>query len=88
MKTFVSALLATLSVASPDVAWESLGHFKMSHPAFPAVSQFKNSDPFLLCSSFKAMGSGKVWVVPNVADAVKTGDVSGLAEFELKTPSF
>jgi len=31
-------LIASVSVAAPDVAWESLGHFKMSHPAFPAVS--------------------------------------------------
>ena len=75
---FATALLAATATATADVAWESLGHFKLSNAAFPTVSEFADSDKFLLCSSFGALSSGHVYVVPDVADAVKSGDVSNL----------
>merc|ERR1719454_1170000 len=90
MKTFITAMVATLAAAEPDVAWTSLGSFSMNHPAFPTISEFSNSDPFLLCSSFSGAptGKGHVWVVPNVTEAVVAGDVSHLKEVQLDTPKF
>ena len=85
---FVSALLATVAMAAPDVAWTSIGHFKLDHPAFPTVTSYADSESFLLCSSFQAIGSGHVYVVPDVADAVKAGDVSTLVQHKLDTPGF
>jgi hypothetical protein len=52
MRAFAAALVAAISSATPDVAWESMGHFKLSDAAFPTISQFKGSEKFLLCSAF------------------------------------
>ena len=65
-KTFACAMLAALTTAEADVAWESMGHFKLSHAAFPTISQYKDSEKFLLCSSFKAIGDGGIYVVPEI----------------------
>jgi hypothetical protein len=88
MNTFTAALLAAVAIATPDVAFESMGHFKLKHAAFPTVTKFEDSDKFLLCSSFGALSSGSVYVVPDVSDAVKSGDVSNLKSVQLKTPKF
>ena len=77
---FATALLAATATATADVAWESLGHFKLSNAAFPTVSQFEGSDKFLLCSSFSGnpLSAGHIYVVPGITEAVQTGDVSTL----------
>jgi len=81
-------MLAALTTAEADVAWESMGHFKLSHAAFPTISQYKDSEKFLLCSSFKAIGNGGIYVVPDITAAVQAGDVSDLKEHKLHTPGF
>jgi len=88
MKTFAAALIATLATATPDVAFESMGQFKLKHAAFPTISEFEDSDKFLLCSTFSAFGSGNVYVVPDVSAAVQAGDVSTLESVKLDTPGF
>jgi hypothetical protein len=90
MKSFATALLAGFATATADVSWESLGHFKMTNPAFPTISQYGDSEPFLLCSSFSGSptGKGHVWVVADVAAAVTEGDVSHLKQVKLDTPNF
>lgn len=88
MKSFAATLLAGAAMAAPDVAWTSLGHFKMDHPAFPTISNFQGSEKFLLCSSFQAFGNGHVYVVPDVSEAVKSGDVSSLQQHKLSTSAF
>merc|ERR1712151_585883 len=83
-------MLAVLATAAPDVAWTSLGTFTLDHAAFPNISEFADSDPFLLCSSFNAapLGKGKVYVVENVTEAVVAGDVTTLKQVQLDTPHF
>jgi hypothetical protein len=87
-KTLASAcLLAALSSAS-DVTWESNGHFKIKHPAFLNIASFDDGttyDPFLLVSGFAAIGSGEIYVVPDITQAVIDRDISHLKETKLKT---
>ena len=52
------------------------------------MGQFKDSEDFLLVSSFSAMRSGNVYMVPGVKEAVKNSDVSSLKPVKLDTPSF
>jgi hypothetical protein len=87
-QAFASALIATLASATPDVAFTSIGKFNLKNAAFPAVTSFQGSDPFLLVSSFGALSSGAIYVVPHVAEAVKANNVSKLAPVKLDTPSF
>ena len=86
MKYFVSALIAGMSAATPDVAWESMGYFKMSNPAFVEITSFHNSDPFFLCSSFSAgpLGSGKVYVIPDITTHIKDNAVSNMKAKKIK----
>lgn len=56
-----------------------MGHFNLKNAAFPTVTAFKGSDPFLLVSSFGALSSGAVYVVPALAEAIKSNNVSKLA---------
>jgi len=88
MKTFAAALIAAFATATPDVAFESIGHFSLKNAAFPTVTSFSDSEKFLLCSSFGALSSGQIYVVPGVSEAVKGGDVSHLKSVQLNTPSF
>jgi len=88
MRSFIASMVTAVAFAVPDVAWESIGHFKLNKAAFPNISQFGDSEPFLLCSSFKAFGSGSVFVVPDVSEAVQAGDVSTLEPVKLDTHGF
>ena len=83
MKAFTASLLTALAAATPDVAWESLGHFKLHHAAFPHVTKFEDSDPFLLCSAFSAIGNGDIYIVDDIAAAVQSGSVKNLASHNL-----
>jgi len=38
LRNFACAMLAAFTTAEADVAWESMGHFKLSHAAFPTIS--------------------------------------------------
>jgi hypothetical protein len=73
MKSFVAAMLAAFATAVSDVAWDSLGHFKIHNPAYLTMSRFHKSDPFLLTSSFQSVGNGGIYVVPGVKDAIVSG---------------
>jgi hypothetical protein len=87
-QTFAAALISASATATPDVAFTSIGHFSLKNAAFPAMSSFQGSDPFLLVSSFGALSSGAIYVVPNIVNAIKTNTVASLKPVELKTPSF
>lgn len=52
------------------------------------MSKYSNSDDFLLVSSFGAMSSGQIYVVPGVKDAVVKGSVANLKPVMLNTPKF
>jgi hypothetical protein len=88
MNTFTAALLAAVTIATPDVAFESMGTFKLKNAAFPTVTKFEDSEKFLLCSSFGALSSGAIYVVPDISEAVTNDTVSKLKSEKLKTPSF
>jgi hypothetical protein len=66
------------AAATTDVAFKSLGKFKLTNPAFPSLTKFEDSDPFLLVSSFTGnpLGKGAIWITPGVKDAVTTNTVS------------
>lgn len=89
MKTqlFAAALVAVAS-ATPDVSFTSIGHFSLKNAAFPVVTEFQDSEKFLLCSSFGALSSGAIYVVPDVSAAVTSGNVATLKPVKLDTPSF
>jgi len=55
-----------------------MGHFKLKNAAFPTVASFQGSEPFLLVSSFGAspFDGGDIYIVPNIAEAVKSNTVS------------
>lgn len=64
--TFIMSLLAAATSATPDVNFKSIGQFNLKNAAFPTVTQFDDSEKFLLVSSFGALSSGAVYVVPNI----------------------
>jgi hypothetical protein len=60
------SLLAAATNATPDVNFKSIGQFTLKNAAFPTITQFDGSDKFLLVSSFGALSSGAIYVVPNI----------------------
>lgn len=87
-KTFATVLLAAAVSATPNVNFTSIGQFKLKNAAFPTVSEFSDSDPFLLVSSFGALSSGAIYVVPSITEAIVAGDASTLKAQKLDTPKF
>jgi hypothetical protein len=67
-KSFLAALVA--SVAAATETQVSLGKFSVKNAAFPIVDQFEGSEEFLIVSSFGALSSGKIYVVPSITEAV------------------
>ena len=61
---FTAALISAVAIATPDVAFTSIGKFSLKNAAFPTVTSFFCSEPFLLVSSFGALSSGAIYVVP------------------------
>ena len=86
--SFIAALIAGIASATADVQSISLGQFKLKNAAFPAVESFKDSEDFLLVSSFGAFSAGRIYVVPGIKEAVVAGDASGLKSVILDTPNF
>jgi len=80
--------LLALALASSDVAWTSMGQFKISHPAFLSVTKFNNSDDFLLVSSFVAYWYGGVYVVPNIRQGIESNSIENLKALQLKQGKF
>jgi len=80
--------LAAVAAAQADLDFTSEGQFKVKNPAFINVGKFDGSEDFLLVSSFGAMSSGHIYMVPGVKDAVVAGDVSSLEPVQLDTPKF
>ena len=85
--SFAAALLSVVASAS-DVNSISLGKFSLKNAAFPNMEKFPGSEDFLLVSSFGALSSGKVYVVPGVTEAVNSDNASSLKPVMLKTPDF
>ena len=86
MKTiFASALLAVVSVATADVNFTSMGAFNLKNAAFPSVASFGDApeDKFLLVSSFGALSSGAVYIVPSIKAAIVNKTVSQLKPVSL-----
>ena len=84
MKSFTLALVATLASGIPDVQYESLCSFNASKPNYLSLTKFPETDWFLLFSEARhEKDYGSVYVVPDAADAVKYGCVTGLKQFEL-----
>jgi len=83
-------MLGALVSAETDVAWESMGKFKLDNAAFPSIGQYSDSDPFLLCSSFTGspIGHGHLYVVDGIKDAIVNDTVSKLKAKKLKVSSF
>ena len=84
----IVASLAAACSAQADLDFTSQGHFKAKNAAFVNVGSFEDSDNFLLVSSFGALSSGHIYMVPNITDAVVAGDVSSLDSIKLDTPNF
>ena len=85
--TFAAALLAMVAAAS-DVNYVSIGKFSLKNAAFPIVEQFEGSENFLLVSSFGALSSGKIYVVPDITSAINNDKASTLKPVQLNTPDF
>jgi hypothetical protein len=79
INSILSALFLATNAES-DVTWTSVGQFNLKHPAFPSITSFHDSDPFLLVSTFSGspVGKGKVYIVPDVEDAVKNDTIADL----------
>ena len=86
----LGASLAAFASATADLDFTSANHFKLKHAAFVEVAKFEDEEEFLLVSTFTGspFGHGHVYMVPNIRDAVKAGDVSDLDPVELDTPTF
>ena len=83
-----SALVLATAQAVSDVAWTSMGHFKIKDPAFLSVTKFHDSDEFLLVSSFSAFGNGSLYVVKDIKEAISTPNVAGMKDSKLKQGKF
>jgi hypothetical protein len=77
-KLFATAVISALTQAISDVDFTSIGQFSLKNAAFPTVSSFDDAanNKFLLVSSFGALSSGAVYVVPKIKDAVVNNTVS------------
>jgi hypothetical protein len=84
----VAALLIAAVVATVDVDYVSVGKFSLKNAAFLEVEHFEGSEQFLLVSSFGALSSGKLYVVPGITAAVLNAKPSTLKPVQLKTPDF
>ena len=83
---FATAIVC--AIATPDVAFHSMGKFDLMHAAFPAVASFEGSETFLLVSSFGMFTPGSVYVVPNLKEAITGNTVSELKSIRIDTPNF
>ena len=86
--TVLAGALAAIALAEADLTFTSNNKFSLKNAAFVNMGRFNGSEDFLLVSSFGAMSSGHVYIVPGVKEAVKNGDVSALEPVKLDTPSF
>ena len=87
-KALLSAAFAACATAQVDLEFTSQGRFSLKHAAFINVGQFEDSEEFLLLSQFSAMGSGHIYIVPDVKEAVVAGDASSLEAVKLDTSKF
>lgn len=85
MRSFatIAAIAASAAATGVDIAWESLGHFKVKNPAFPNIGKYDDSDEFLVVSSFGAMHEGYIYIVPDIKDAVTGDDATHLKSHKL-----
>lgn len=88
VKTLLSSAIAALASAQIDLEFTSNNQFKVKNAAFVSATKFEDSEDFLLVSSFGAMSSGYIYIVPGVKDAVVAGDVSNLEAVKLDTAKF
>ena len=87
-KIYATAALAAFASAVEDLELTSYGKFKVKNAAFLNTGKWDDSEDFLLASSFGAMSSGHVYMIPGIKDAVNANDVTSLDAVKLKTPSF
>ena len=85
--SFAAALAASTAVAT-GVTYTSIGQFSINEPAFLNIEQWPDSEPFLLSTSFAALGQGHVYVTQNIKEAIASKSLSKLAPVTLKTPTF
>ena len=80
MRSFaaIASMLVSVAMADADIAWESLGKFDVKNAAFPVATKFEDSEDFLLMSSFGAISTGEIYVIPNIKDAIMNNDVTNL----------
>lgn len=53
-----------------------------------SVDKFEGSEDFMIVSTFGVMGSGHIYMVENVKDAVIAGDAGQLKPVKLDTAKF
>ena len=87
-KALAGAACAAYASAQADLEFTKNNYFKLKNAAFLSVDSFEGSEDFLLVSSFGAMSSGHIYMVPGVKDAVVAGDVGELSPVQLDTPKF
>ena len=87
-KALAGAACAAYASAQADLEFTKNNYFKLKNAAFLSVDSFQGSEDFLLVSSFGAMSSGHIYMVPGVKDAVMAGDVGDLEPVQLDTPKF
>ena len=87
-KTLLGAALAAFANAQIDLEFTSDKYFSAKDAAFINLGKWETSEDFLIFSSFGAMTSGHVWMVPGIKDAVINNDVALLKTYKLDTASF
>ena len=85
---FGAALAASYANAQIDLELTSANKFHVKNAAFVNMGKWDDSEDFMLVSSFGAMSSGHIYMVPGIKEAVQAGDVSTLEAVKLDTPSF
>lgn len=71
LSVLLSLSLLTIAGFASEIGYKYLGRIPATSPAFVKVEKLDNQPEFLLISSFGALISGKVEVIPNIAAAVK-----------------
>jgi hypothetical protein len=66
----LSSLLVSCGFAA-NVDYRYLGRIETTNPAFLSVEKFPGQPEFLLISSFAALSSGSVSVIPDIASTIK-----------------
>jgi hypothetical protein len=85
LATLLLSVLLVHSSTAADVAYKYLGRINTTNPAFLKVVKWGNQPEILVTSSFGALSSGKVNIIPNISQILNEGSFSSAKTIEVSS---